>query len=80
MIKKDEIIKGIEECDLNGGWYGNCPYKEILILLKEKDIENSKLKQQLHIAMNVLKEQDLLSYYRILVKDKLSSMYGIRED
>ena len=31
-----KVIKGIEECDLNGGLIGNCPYKGILALLKEQ--------------------------------------------
>lgn len=35
----EQAIKGIQECDLNGGLYGNCPYKGILALLKEQDEE-----------------------------------------
>lgn len=44
MFDKDRLIKGIEECNLNGGLLGNCPYKDILILLKhrEQEIENLK--------------------------------------
>ena len=34
-MKKEDLIKGIQECDLNGGLIGNCPYKEIIELLKE---------------------------------------------
>lgn len=37
MINRVEIIKGIQECDLNGGLIGNCPYKEILTLLIEQE-------------------------------------------
>ena len=33
----EKLIKGIEECDLNGGMIGNCPYKEILLLLKDRE-------------------------------------------
>ena len=32
-----ELVQGIQECDLNGGRIGNCPYKEILLLLKEQE-------------------------------------------
>lgn len=34
---REKIIKGIQECDLNGGLIGNCPYKGILMLLKEQE-------------------------------------------
>ena len=34
---KEELIKGIQECDLNGGLIGNCPYKAILEFLKEHE-------------------------------------------
>ena len=44
MNYRDELIKGIEECDLNGGLIGNCPYKYIITLLKEKEIEIEHLK------------------------------------
>ena len=30
----EKLIKGIQECDLNGGLIGNCPYKAILSFLK----------------------------------------------
>ena len=33
----EKVIKGIQECDLNGGRIGNCPYKGILVLLKEQE-------------------------------------------
>lgn len=36
-IEREKIIKGIQECDLNGGLIGNCPYKGILQLLKEQE-------------------------------------------
>lgn len=36
-MKREKIIKGIKECDLNGGLIGNCPYKGILDLLKEQE-------------------------------------------
>ena len=38
----ETIVKGIQECDLNGGLIGNCPYKGILAMLKE-DCHNCKL-------------------------------------
>lgn len=37
MQDREDIIKGIQECDLNGGLIGNCPYKGILLLLKEQE-------------------------------------------
>ena len=38
MIDKKKVINGLKECDLNGGFIGNCPYKdEILSLLKEQE-------------------------------------------
>ena len=36
-MDRDKVIKGIQECDLNGGLIGNCPYKGILTLLKEQE-------------------------------------------
>lgn len=36
MSDMENVIKGIQECDLNGGLIGNCPYKGILDLLKEQ--------------------------------------------
>lgn len=36
MDDREMLIKGIQECDLNGGLIGNCPYKGILALLKEQ--------------------------------------------
>lgn len=35
-MNSEELIKGMQECDLNGGLIGNCPYKGILALLKEQ--------------------------------------------
>ncbi len=37
MSDMENVIKGIQECDLNGGLIGNCPYKGILDLLKEQE-------------------------------------------
>ena len=37
MPDREKIVKGIQECDLNGGLIGNCPYKGILDLLKEQE-------------------------------------------
>ena len=36
-VDREKVIKGIQECDLNGGLIGNCPYKGILALLKEQE-------------------------------------------
>lgn len=36
-MDREAIVKGIQECDLNGGLIGNCPYKGILTLLKEQE-------------------------------------------
>lgn len=39
MIDREKAIKGLQECDLNGGRVGNCPYKdEIFDLLKEQEV------------------------------------------
>lgn len=37
MLDREKVIKGIQECDLNGGLIGNCPYKGILTLLKDQE-------------------------------------------
>lgn len=36
-MDREKVIKGIQECDLNGGLIGNCPYKGILAMLKEQE-------------------------------------------
>jgi len=36
-MDREKVIKGIQECDLNGGLIGNCPHKGILALLKEQE-------------------------------------------
>ena len=41
MPDREKIIEGIQECDLNGGLIGNCPYKGVLALLKEQEAELS---------------------------------------
>ena len=43
MIEREKLIKGIQECNLNGGLIGNCPYKGILLLLKEQEKKRIKL-------------------------------------
>ena len=40
MPDREKVIKGIQECDLNGGLIGNCPYKEIVLLLKEQKAQS----------------------------------------
>jgi len=42
MSDREKVIKGIQECDLNGGLIGNCPYKAILLLLKEQEARIKK--------------------------------------
>lgn len=42
-MDRENIIKGIQECDLNGGLIGNCPYKGILALLKEQEPVKPKI-------------------------------------
>ena len=32
-------IKGIQTCNLNGGVIGNCPYKQVLDMLKEQEAD-----------------------------------------
>ena len=36
-MDREQVIKGIQECDLNGGLIGNCPYKGILAMLKDEE-------------------------------------------
>jgi len=43
MRDREKVIKGIQECDLNGGLIGNCPFKGILALLKEQEKKEIKL-------------------------------------
>jgi predicted nucleic acid-binding Zn-ribbon protein len=45
MVDIEKVIKGIQECDLNGGLIGNCPYKGILFLLKEQEERLRKLQK-----------------------------------
>lgn len=44
----EKAIKGIQECDLNGGRTGNCPYKDVIALMKEQESEIKRLKSELH--------------------------------
>lgn len=39
LMDKEKFVKGIQECDLNGGKIGNCPYKGIIDLLKDREAE-----------------------------------------
>ena len=50
MIDKEKVIKGIQECDLNGGLIGNCPYKGILSLLKEQEAVEPIKKEMVEIT------------------------------
>ena len=43
-MDREKVIKGIQECDLNGGLIGNCPYKGILAMLKEQTDEIKELR------------------------------------
>lgn len=45
MPDREKVIKGIQECDLNGGLIGNCPYKEVVELLKEQDAKRPNMMQ-----------------------------------
>ena len=39
MIDKETVINGLQECDLNGGLIGNCPYKDaVFSLLKDREM------------------------------------------
>lgn len=40
-MDREKVIKGIQECNLNGGLIGNCPYKDILLMLKEQQPKKS---------------------------------------
>jgi hypothetical protein len=44
MSDREKDSKGIQECDLNGGLIGNCPYKGILALLKEQEAVEARKK------------------------------------
>jgi len=60
MIHSEELVKGIQDCDLNGGKIGNCPYKEIIELLKaqEKEIESLKeIIKNADAALETIKEE-----------------------
>lgn len=65
-MDREKVIEGIKECDLNGGLIGNCPYKDILALLKEQDEKNKELqnaynylqRQFFEVQDKLLKEQD----------------------
>lgn len=58
MPDREKVIKGIQECDLNGGLIGNCPYKEIIELLKEQQQEIWELQDQVEYLTDKLKEQE----------------------
>jgi len=36
-MDRENIIKGIRECDLNGGLFGSCPYINVIALLKRHE-------------------------------------------
>jgi len=46
-MDRERVINGIQECDLNGGLIGNCPYKGILALLKEQEARILDLNRKL---------------------------------
>ena len=50
MIDKEKVIKGIQECDLNGGLIGDCPYKGILALLREQEAVEPIKKEMVEIT------------------------------
>ena len=53
-MDREKVIKGIQECDLNGGLIGNCPYKGILALLKEQE---ATIKRQQNVINIMASEQ-----------------------
>ena len=56
----ENAIKGLQECDLNGGMVGNCPYKDaILSLLKEQGKEIEFLKEMQLRTVKVMDEDEL---------------------
>lgn len=56
-MEREKVVKGIQECNLNGGLIGNCPYKGILALLEEKEAEIASLKaMQLQTVHNMSNE------------------------
>lgn len=57
MPDRESVIKGIQECDLNGGRIGNCPYKGILLLLKEQEQQIWELQDQVEYLADKLKGQ-----------------------
>ena len=56
MLDREKIIKGIEECNLNGGLIGNCPYKGILTLLKEQEAVEPYQRDAVWLCGNCEKE------------------------
>lgn len=65
MSDREKVIKGIQECDLNGGLIGNCPYKGILLLLKEQEKENSRIAKEYLNLVKVASKQPKI----VLCKD-----------
>ena len=63
-MNRDELIKGIQECNLNGGLNGNCPYKGILVILKEQEKEIEHLKEIIKTADSTLD----------IIKDRLTDL------
>jgi len=57
MPDREKFIQGIQECDLNGGKIGNCPYKEIVLLLKEQEQQIRELQDQVEYLIDKQKEK-----------------------
>lgn len=58
MPDREKVIKGIQECDLNGGLIGNCPYKGILAMLEEQEQMYYTLEHDWRMCRELLKEQE----------------------
>ena len=83
MTNRETVMTWLKICGKNGDCSKCCPYErdancidnlmsDALSLLKEQEAEIEKLKE----ILDLVKEQE----YRLRVKDKLSSFYGIREE
>ena len=71
MPDREKVIKGLQECDLNGGMVGNCPYKDaIFALLKEQEDLGTELTNAVELIHKkneriekLLKEQEPVEPY-----------------
>lgn len=71
MIDREKVIKGLQECDLNGGRVGNCPYKDALLdLLKEQEKYISRISvEYLKLVKKVSKTSKIVRCKNCIYKE-----------